>query len=354
MNIDKRIKTFVILGKFLNQTCKNNLAEELSPINSKIYSDFKKVISEVKIYNPWFIERFVLTAIDTIAYNLTNNIEVWVNKYQKIFSNQNPKKIGVVMAGNIPLVGFHDMLCVLLSGNICIIKLSSKDDKLIKSIVNVIYEIEPEFKNLIKFTENHLRGFDAIIATGSNNTYRYFNFYFGNYQNIIRKNRNSISVLSGNETKNELIRLADDIFLYFGLGCRNVSKIFIPHGYDFNVFFNAIEQYRFIIDFSKYSNNYDYNRSIYLVNKAPHLDNGFVLLKEDTGISSPIGVIYYQYYDRINDIKNLIALNSDQLQCVVSGIQELEERTNFGESQYPELWDYADNIDTMKFLLSLK
>ncbi|MDA3780729.1 MAG: aldehyde dehydrogenase, partial [Bacteroidales bacterium] len=261
--------------------------------------------------------------------------------------------VGVVTAGNIPLVGFHDMLCVLLSGNKFIAKLSSKDNKLMQVIRYYLISLNSEFEELIRFEEQKLSGFDAIIATGSNNSSRYFEYYFGKYPNIIRKNRSSIAVLTGNETIKQIKALADDIFLYFGLGCRNVSKLLLPEDYNFENLFNNIEHYAHIYNHNKYANNYDYNKSIYLMNKTKHLDNGFVLLKEDEGMSSPIAVIYFQYYKKIEDVYNYITLNKENIQCVVSDNNEIEKAIKFGDAQYPELWDYADNVDTMEFLINI-
>ena len=288
MDIQKRIKAFSELGNFLRTI--NN--DESIAIPEKIrFTDERKkfinLINNVHLTNSWFIEENVRTAISAISKNLTaKNLKLFLN--DNILKNHNPeliKTIGVVLAGNIPLVGFHDFLCVLLSGHKFLGKLSSDDNKLLPFIAEILVRIEPDFNNYIAFTEKQLRGFDAIIATGSNNSSRYFDYYFGKYPHIIRKNRNSVAILEGKETIKELQELSTDIFLYFGLGCRNVSKIFVPLNYSFDKLFKASEKYRDIINQNKYYNNYLYNKSILLINKTPHLDNGFLILKEDSSIS---------------------------------------------------------------------
>ena len=201
--------------------------------------------------------------------------------------------------------------------------------------------------------EKKLSNFDAIIATGSNNTSRYFEFYFKNYPHIIRKNRNSIAILNGNETQEELHNLADDIFLYFGLGCRNISKIYVPNAYNFDIFFKAINHYKNIINHKKYANNYKYHKSILLIHKTLHLDNGFLLLKEDFSISSPISIIYYEKYHNINDLTKIANQNLENIQCIVTNCNEFENKIKFGQAQKPELWDYADNVDTLNFLMQI-
>jgi hypothetical protein len=257
------------------------------------------------------------------------------------------------MAGNIPLVGFHDMLCVLISGHIFLGKMSSKDDQILKTIAEILIAINPEFNELINFTDK-LSNFDAIIATGSNNTSRYFESFFKNYPHIIRKNRNSIAILNGKETQDELYKLADDIFLYFGLGCRNISKLFVPKEYNFDNFLDAIKHYQNIITNKKYFNNYKYNKSILQINKTPHIDNGFMLLKEDYAISSPISTIYYKEYINILDLKKIVNQSLDNIQCIVTNNNHFNNAVKFGQAQKPELWDYSDNVDTLNFMIQIK
>ena len=256
------------------------------------------------------------------------------------------------MAGNIPLVGFHDFISVLISGNKVLGKLSSNDKILLPFLTQKLIEIEPEFKEYIQFSDKKLENFDAVIATGSNNTSLYFEHYFGKYPNIIRKNRNSVAVLSGEESPTQLEALSKDIFTYFGLGCRNVSKLYLPKEYDFKPFFNAMYSQKDIIHNDKYMNNYDYNKAVYLMGGVNLLDNEFMLLKEDTGFSSPISVVFYEYYNSLQEVEKYLAKNTEKIQCVVS-TSNIENAIPFGKTQSPELWDYADSIDTLEFLLNL-
>jgi hypothetical protein len=294
----------------------------------------------------------VSNAVKAVASSLNrDDLAYWLNHYE---FNTNAKIIGLVLAGNIPMVGFHDIICVLLAGHHAHIKLSSQDDLLIPYILNKLIEIEPRFKPQLTFV-NRLENFDAIIATGSNNTSRYFEYYFSKVPHIIRKNRNSIAVLSGKESEKELKALGKDILDYYGLGCRNVSKVLVPKGYNFVPFFEAIEEYNTIINHHKYQNNYDYNKSIYLVNKVEHLDNGFLLLTKNEQLSSPLSVLYFEEYDDLKAAEAYIIEKSDQIQVVITGmnLDIKNSKASFGESQQPKLWDYADGIDTMKFLVAL-
>ncbi|HVS90767.1 MAG TPA: acyl-CoA reductase [Mucilaginibacter sp.] len=304
-------------------------------------------------YNAWFTPENVANAVKAIGQMLNaEDISKWLDQYD--FKSASPKRIGLILAGNIPLVGFHDVLCVLVSGNYALIKASSQDARLIKQVLDLLCAIEPAFREQFSFVDK-LQDFDAVIATGSNNTSRYFEYYFGKVPHIIRKNRNSVAVLTGDETNEQLYDLGRDIFDYFGLGCRNVSKLFVPVGYDFTRFFEAIEPYHDIIHHHKYHNNYDYNKSIYLVNRDPHLDNGFLLLKEDKGMSSPLAVLFYEYYDDINTLQEILAGQKDNIQCIVTMLTLPPGNNSVapGQSQYPRLWDYADGVDTMDFLTKL-
>lgn len=314
---------------------------------------FRKIIQETEINNPWFTEKNIYFSLKHWAEMLKEeNLAHWVNNYdQSGFGKL--KKIGVIMAGNIPMVGFHDMLAVLISGNIFIGKLSSRDDLLLKAISETLIRWDNGYQKLIFFEDNKLAGIDAVIATGSNNTARYFEYYFGRYPRIIRKNRNSTAILTGNETPGEIALLSDDIFLYFGLGCRNVSKIFFPENYLFENFFQPLEHWKHIAGHNKYMNNYEYNRTIYLMNNEKHLDNGFLLLKEDQSVSSPIAVMFYEYYRNLDKLKERINFDLEKIQCVVSNMPDNKNYIKFGASQLPELWDYADNIDTLEFLTGL-
>jgi len=312
------------------------------------------IIEKAAIENPWFSQENIVYAFANIVTDLEkNNLDQWIEKYKGIDSFRDEKKVGVIMAGNIPFVGWRDMLAVLLSGNRLVAKLSARDKVLIKFIAEVIVSVNPAFAKYIQFEEGGLGNFDAIIATGSNNSSRYFDYYFGKYPNIIRKNRNSVAVISQNEKDENLKLLADDVFIYFGLGCRNVSKIFVPVNFNFERLFEAFAKYRDIINHNKYASNYVYNRAVFLVNRHDHLDNGFLLVKEDTEIASPVGVLYYEIYNDIDNVKEKIFNNKNNIQCVVSASLYSNKTIKFGSSQKPELCDYADDIDVLKFLINL-
>jgi hypothetical protein len=315
--------------------------------------ELSAIISNEKQYNAWFTPESVSEAVTAIGKMLNKaDLTQWLNSYN-LEESKPVKKIGLILAGNIPLVGFHDVLCVLVTGNFALIKSSSQDSRLIKHILQMLVNIEPSFSGQYDFVER-LEGFDAVIATGSNNTSRYFDYYFGKVPNIIRKNRNSVALLTGNETAEQLYKLGHDIFDYFGLGCRNVSKLNVPKGYNFNFFFESIEVYQPIIHHNKYNNNYGYNRSIYLVGNEQHLDNGFLLLKEYPALASPLAVLFYEYYDDLESAQNLLQQQSDNIQCIVSAapLTITNQVVDFGMSQQPALWDYADNVDTMEFLVA--
>lgn len=322
---------------------------KLSEFMSNPSEDFSAIMHAAKNSNGWFTIDEVQKAVNSLTRMLNNeDLEKW---FKDITVNQTPKKVGLILAGNIPLVGFHDVLCVLATGNIAMIKMSSSDDKLLPALLNELIAIEPAFANQIEYAER-LKDFDAIIATGSNNTSRYFDYYFSKVPNIIRKNRNSVAVLNGDETVEELENLGHDIFDYFGLGCRNVSKIYIPKGYDLKYFFEPIEKHQEIINHFKYNNNYDYNKSIYLVNGVKHFDNGFLLVKEDENFVSPLAVLFYEEYENINNVEEKLKAQDEQIQCVVTNLDLAinKEKIGFGDSQNPKLWDYADNVDTIAFL----
>lgn len=321
------------------------LGKKLSSITEEDYL-IKKAHSE----NQWFTPNWQLFALNYWAGQLNQaNLNHWVANYQ--FTN-NPKKVGLIMAGNIPLVGMHDLISILISGNIALVKSSSDDKTLTPWIIEQLILIDPRFKEKIIEVEK-LNSCEALIATGSNNTARYFEYYFSKVPKIIRKNRNSIAVLSGNETDEELAGLADDIFSYFGLGCRNVSKLMVPENYDFQRFFEALEKYKESVNHNKYYNNYTYHKALFLMNIAPHFDNGFLILKEDEKIASPLGCIFYSVYKERNDILEFIDLNRENIQIVIGNPNFIKECISFGQSQNPKIDNYADDMDTMKFLNQL-
>ena len=256
------------------------------------------------------------------------------------------------MAGNIPLVGFHDLLSVLISGHHALVKTSSDDPHLVKFVVDVLLQIEPRFADKITFADL-LKQAEAIIATGSDNTSRYFEYYFASRPHIIRKNRSSVAILTGFENKEELHQLGQDIFQYYGLGCRNISKFFVPEGYRFDTFYEAIEDYKTVLDHHRYQNNYDYNKSILLVNRVPHFDNGFLLLTENKQTVSPISVIHYETFLGLPDLYQKMAEAEAKTQCIVSSMGWYPKSFPYGQAQCPMVWDYADGVDTLAFLATL-
>ncbi len=327
--------------------------KKLSSLLKNPNQQLNNALERANYANAWFTQDEVKKSLLSLSEMLNDeDLESWLTTFNV---SDTPKKVGLILAGNIPLVGFHDVLCVLVTGNIAVIKLSSSDDKLLPVLLSELLNIEPKFEDRFVYAER-LKDFDAIIATGSNNTSRYFDYYFGKVPNIIRKNRNSIAVLDGMESDVELANLGNDIFDYFGLGCRNVSKIFVPKGYDLKNFFEPVEKFQPISNHFKYNNNYDYNKSIYLVNNAKHFDNGFLLVKEDENFVSPLAVLFYEEYDNITDVAAKLNENQQQIQCVVTHLPlpiEKEKIVGFGQSQHPKLWNYADNINTIQFLQSL-
>lgn len=336
------------LGEFLQEYSKENPS-----FKDELHFELKDHIHLAKHHNSWFTEEEVLFCLQSWSRALTKEkLNTWLAEYT--FKEAASKRIGLVLAGNIPLVGLHDVICVLLSGNDVVAKYSSKDRLLIQWIVQFLIREDASFAKRIELTKDQLSNFDAVIATGSNNTARYFEYYFRNKPSIIRKNRNSIAVLSGKETVSDFANLAEDIFRYFGLGCRSVSKLMVPKDYDFTAFFEGIFHKKELLQHDKYTNNYDYNKAVYLMSSIKLFDNGFVILKEDKGMSSPIGCIFYEFYQTKEDLENWITQQQDHLQCVV-GNPEFSPKidTRFGQSQHPQLWDYADGIDTLKFLFKL-
>jgi hypothetical protein len=353
MNLEQRIAAFVKLGDFFKQFSTTLIKKtDNSIFNTTFFDAFKMQIDRSQEFNGWFTKENVLKSFESWADTLSAaNLQKWTSKYD--FSTvENSKKIAIVMAGNIPLVGFHDFLSVLISGHNVIVKLSSNDKQFLPLIAKFLEYYNDNFKNRISFTDEKLTGFDAVIATGSSNTARYFEHYFGKYPNIIRKNRNAVGILTGKETKEELELLGNDIFQYFGLGCRSVSKLFVPKNYDFDLLFKALYKFKSIKNYKKYENNYDYNKAVYLMSLFNVIENGFVMLKEDTSYASPIATIFFEYYDSLDSLLPRLHRESEHIQCIVCN-ENLVDFVKFGQSQYPKLWNYADNIDTIKFLLKI-
>ena len=337
MQLQERIDALSGLGDYLDTFSTEELTE---------------IAHRAKYNNPWFTEANVFHSIKGIIKFLKRDRLKQLSESYDI--NDPDKVVGLIFAGNIPLVGFHDLLCVLLSGNKAMVKLSSKDEVLPKFIIDLLQEVSPALSEKITVVDR-LKNFDAVIATGSNNTSRYFEYYFGKYPNIIRKNRTSIAVLTGDESHEELEALADDMLLYFGLGCRNVSKILVPKDYNFEKLFNALNKYQDIINHHKYSNNYDYYKSIYLVNREPFLDTGYILFKEEKQLVSPLSVVFYEYYDDLEKAKEYVKQHDENLQCVVATQNlQIDNAVKPGKAQLPEVDDFADRVDTMEFLTNLK
>ena len=344
--------SFVELGKFLSQFTLDEQVHRTDVLHNDLYFEkFKDLLSLSQSHNGWFTPEQVYFAVESWAKALReDNLNKWLSAYD--LSEVKPKTVGLILAGNIPLVGFHDFLSVLITGHKVLVKASSNDQHLIAFIADYLISIEPKLSYYISFTDGKLENFDAIIATGSNNTARYFEFYFKDKLSIIRKNRNSVAVLNGNESYEDLVNLGEDIFRYFGLGCRNVSKLFVPKDYNFDAFFKAIYAYKDVIFYEKYSNNYDYNKAVFLMSNFKLLDNEFITLKVDTSYASPISSVFYEYYEEIADLQKRLESESDQIQCVVSN-NLIPNSISFGQTQQPKLWDYADNVDTLQFLISL-
>jgi hypothetical protein len=329
MNLQQRINLLVGLGKYMKSE------------NEEWHEAKLKASRE----NTWFIPEFIELAVNNIAEEFlnSNKLESWAKKYQLPDENNTPKNIGLVMAGNIPLVGFHDFLCIFINGHKQTIKLSSKDNVLIKHLVEYLYMQDITVQNYISFAEM-LKGCEAYIATGSNNSARYFEYYFNKYPSIIRRNRTSVAVLSGNETDEELEKLADDVYLYFGLGCRNITKIYVPENYDFISMLDAFNKYNYLADNNKYKNNYDYQLALFILNKKYYMTNSSILLLENTSLFSAISVLNYEYYKNADSVLEILKESPD-VQCIIG-----QNYLPFGKAQQPGLNGYADGVDTMKFL----
>ena len=332
MNLQHRIDLLVQLGQYI-------LADN---------ENWLEVKEKASYENGWFTPMFVTTATQNIATEFLQKevLENWTKEYSIESKIANPQKVGIVMAGNIPLVGFHDFLCVFISGNIAVMKSSSKDNVLIKDLVEKIIEWDADAANYLQFAEM-LKDCDAYIATGSNNSSRYFEYYFAKYPHIIRKNRTSVAIITGNETTQELEKLADDVYYYFGLGCRNVTKIYVPVDYDFVPLIEAFNKYQHLADHHKYKNNYDYNLALHMLNKVYYMTNGSILLIEDKSLFSPISQLNYEFYTSEEEVINSLNDNPE-LQCITGN-----NHISLGTAQCPSVNDYADGVDTMSFLTSL-
>lgn len=341
MNIEKQISGLCKLSTYI----KDFLAKD--PVNYNEDDErFASVLRKSEIENSWFTIENQKFALNQWADLLTeNNLKKWVSAYQ---TAKTPKKVGLILAGNIPMVGFHDVLSVILSQHIPVIKLSSKDRTMLPFLLSKWNEFS-EGNIDYEFAER-LTDYDAVIATGSNNTARYLEYYFKDSLSIIRKNRTSVAVLKGDETVEELQLLAEDIFRYYGLGCRNVTRLFIPHDFLIDKIFESFINFKEVINHHKYANNYEYNRAIYLLNAERFWDNNFVMLKEDEALFSPLSVLNFSRYNDIEEVRTFIDENKNDIQAIVAKPELGFDSIGFGEAQNPGLDTYADNVDTMAFL----
>jgi len=331
MNLQARIKGFVTLGQQLSDTNNTQLIEAKSAAYQQ---------------NAWFLPEFIDQAIQQIREQFLQQkaLEEWTAAYPSLSDNPTHLKVGIVMAGNIPLVGFHDLLSTLIAGHTAVVKRSSKDQVLMDFIIASLIEINPAFETQI-LVQEQLKNCDAYIATGGNTAGNYFEYYFGKFPHIIRKNKTSIAILDGTETLAELASLADDCMLYYGMGCRNVTQIWVPEGYDFIPFLNALKKYNYLQDQHKYKHNYDYQLALMMMGKKSYMDSGGVLMSENPSPFAAISQIHYQQYP----LGSIPTFNLDEIQCVVGKTQ-----LPFGSLQKPLLDQYADGVDSLAFLSSLK
>lgn len=332
MNLQERKELLVRLGNFMGS-------------DDEAWQEAKR---KATAHNPWFIPEFIELSAGNISkeFLMKEQLQSLIDRYQ-LTENHSPKKVGIVMAGNIPLVGFHDLLCTFITGHYAVIKLSSKDDVLLRFLIKKMEEWNEEAIPCFAISEM-LKGCDAYIATGSNNTSAYFDYYFSSYPHIIRKNKTSVAILTGEETDEELNALAGDVYQYFGLGCRNVTKLFVPEGYNFERLLNILKKYNYLSNHNKYKNNYDYNLAIHLLNHTYFMSNESLLLIESSSPFSPISQLNYEYYDGIGTVKKSLE-HSDSIQCIVG-----RTATPFGAAQQPAICDFADDADTMEFLKGLR
>ena len=347
MKKDTIISAFTQLGKIMNCLGQNHAITDFElGITALELENLNSLISRQVHHNGWFSEDMVRKAFGSLAAMLEKEkLEDWAKSYR---FNEKPLTVAVIMAGNIPLVGFHDFLCVLLSGNRILCKLSSEDKLLLPALAKILIQLDSDFKNLILFSEGNISNFDAVIATGSTNSLDHFEQYFSKYPHLFRGSRTSMAVITGCESDQELIELGKDLFHYYGRGCRNVSHLLLPENYSLNRIFESIVGYGEVVNNKKYGNNYDYYKSIHLMNLEKFLDNNFVLLKESSELFSPLGMIYYSFYSNENEENDFIKKFYEKIQCIVGS-----NFTPFGKSQEPALADYADNIDTMAWLENL-
>ncbi len=342
--VEDKVKSLSSLSEVL-LTLSKDLSMEVENVQPGWVEKFRKAVDQSVISNAWFTEDAIREALNGLGYMLRPEaLEKWVASYQ--FSPVEPKRIGLILAGNIPLVGFHDVFSVLMAGHLPVVKRSSQDQFLLPVITELMQSLVPSFQ--IEWADGKLPEVDAVIATGSNNTSRYFEYYFKKYPNIIRKNRSSVAIIDGTESKEELELLGQDIFSFYGLGCRSVSKVYIKNDFDLDRLFNALYKYHPVINHHKYANNFDYYRALWMMNREDLLENGFLLLRPSDAIASPISTLFYERFDDEDMVRETLNSRAEEIQCIVS-----KKDIPFGQSQKPELWDYADGVDTLDFLLKL-
>lgn len=347
MKTNQRIELLSAFGRVLDDICQDKThSNSNKEISKALYDQLKEGIVKAKVHNGWFTIENILEALNGIRIWLNpESLSDWLSGYD--VPSQNKKRVGLIMAGNLPLVGFHDFLAVFLSGHHVQMKLSSDDKIIWPIIIEILSELDSDFPPFVSIVER-LQGFDAVIATGSNNSSTYFESYFGKYPHIIRKNRTSIAVLTGQESTEDLRDLGKDIFAYFGLGCRNVTQLLVPKGYDLTLFFESIYEFNDIINHHKYANNYDYNKAIYLLNSEDLLDNNFLLVRRSKDLNSPIGVLFRHEYQNKEEVETFISDHKSNIQAIIG-----DGHIPFGKSQSPGLMDYADGVDTLAFLTKL-
>lgn len=356
LSLKQRIDAFEKLGRFLSQFKEERKDEDLQKLNQFFLKEYHTIIKDAELFNHWFSEDNLHFALEEWSQALSReHLEAWTIDYDSDYfeHDRGPKTVAIIMAGNIPLVGLHDLISVLISGHKALVKPSSDDAKLIPFLAQMLVAIDRDFAELIQLADGSLKDFDAVIATGSNNSSRYFESYFGKYPHIIRKNRSSVAVLEGEESKEQLEALGEDIFRYFGLGCRNVSKAYLPADFDVQRLFDAFFKFQPVSENAKYGNNYDYNRAIYLMEHHDFLENGFFIIKEDERLHAPVSVLHIERYQDIQSLKKNLDNLAEEIQVIVSESEVFENAVAFGQSQKPRLWDYADNVDTLAFLRSL-
>ncbi|MEO8590551.1 MAG: acyl-CoA reductase [Flavobacteriales bacterium] len=352
LSMDMRVAALAQLGAVMGHLGRGDTwPGHACGVNQEEYDELDAVIRKAHQRNGWFVEENVCHAFSSWAFALeVDRMNAWLKGYPKLGDGRAPlRTVGLILAGNIPLVGLHDVLCVWLSGHRARVKCSSQDPELVPALIALLGQLAPGIEEQITFTTGKLGEVEAVIATGSNNTARYFEHYFGHLPRIVRKSRVSVAVLDGTETEQELTALGEDVFRYFGLGCRNVAKLYLPQDFDLDRVFEAFFPWQGVANHNKYGNNYDYTRAIWLLDRVTFLDNGFLLLKEDAALASPVGALHYERYADNALLREQLEQQAASIQCIVG-----HGHVPFGTAQSPELGDYADGIDTIRFLLDLK